>query len=331
MSNTKDIILQKVRFFFKNITWKKFLTFLFFIILSSIFWMMQIYRQKFEATQVIPIKYVNVPDSIIFVNELPTHINTRIKDDGILLFRYYFTKDRDSLEINVREIVNESSTNIIQGGVMEQLIKSKLFVSSDLLTYSPSYISFQHVILNETRLPVIYDGHINLDPGYIIDGDLTIDPEFVKAYGSKENLDALKYAHTEADTLTDITEDKIVPIKIKPIRGVKFVPNIVYLTIPVDKYNQKDIMVPVRCENLPPNMKIRFFPSSVKITMYVGKKRYNDITAEDFDVIVDYEDLKNLKDSTIPVRIVKSPDFVRTQNPEPSEVEYIIEQQDLDN
>lgn len=288
---------------------------------------MQVYRQKFEATQVIPIKYVNVPDSVIFVNELPAQITTRIKDDGILLFRYYFTKQNDSLEINVREIVDESSTNIIQGGLMEQLIKTKLFASSELLTYSPSYISFQHVLLNETRLPVIYDGYVNLDPGYIIDGDLKLDPEFVKVYGSKESLDTLKFAHTEADTLTDIKEDKIFPIKIKPARGVKFVPNIVYLTVPVDKYNQKEVVVPVRCENLPSNLNIRFFPSTVKIMMYVGKKRYNDITAQDFDVVVDYNDLKDIKDSTIPVRIVKSPDFVRTQHPEPAEVEFILEQE----
>lgn len=300
---------------------------MFFIILSAIFWMMQIYRQKFEATQVIPIKYVNVPDSIIFVNELPKQISTRIKDDGILLFRYYFTKQHDSLEINVRDIVNESSTNIIQGGVLEQLIKSKLFVSSELLTYSPSYISCQYVTLNETRLPVIYDGYINLDHGYIIDGDLKIDPEYVKAYGSKESLDTLKYVHTMADTLTDIKDDKIIPIKIKPVKGVKFVPNIVYLTIPVDIYNQKEISLPVECVNLPSNISIRFFPSTVKVVMYVGQKRYNDITADDFEVVVDYNDLKDSKDSAIPVRIVKSPDFVRTQQPVPSEVEFIMEQE----
>jgi len=289
--------------------------------------MMQIYRQKFEATQVIPIKYVNVPDSIIFVNELPDEITTRIKEDGILLFRYYFTKRTDSLEINVRDIVDESSTNILQGGVFEQMIKSKLFVTSDLLSYSPSYISFQHVLLNEKRLPVIYDGYINLDPGYIIDGDLKIDPDYVKVYGSKESLDTLKFAHTVADTLTDFKEDKIIPIKIKPVRGVKFVPDIIYLTVPVDEYNTKEIEVPIKSINIPSNLKIRFFPSTVKITAFVGKKRYNDINSEDFEVIIDYNDLKDSNESTIPVRIVKSPDFVRTKHPVPSEVEFIIEQE----
>lgn len=322
-SNTKEII-QKVRLFLGDIKWKTVLTFLFFVLLASIFWVMQIYRQKFEATQIIHIKYINIPDSILFVSEMPCEISARYKDDGINLFKYYFTKQNDSLEVNVESIITNAEPLTIQGGLMEQLIKSKLLPSSELLSYYPSYMSFQYTPLNDKLLPVIYDGYIKLSRGHIIDGELKINPENVKAYGSKEALDTLMFAHTVADTL-NIVGDKTVSVKIGPIDGVRFVPDVVMLTVPVDEFTEKELSVTIKCTNLPKNVTARFFPPVVKIPVFVGLKHYKDISADGFDVVVDYNDIKNMTEPTIAVRILKSPDFVKTKPPIPSEVEFILE------
>lgn len=327
MSNTKEEIITKVRVFFKNIKWKKILTFSFFLLLSTIFWIMQIYRQKFESTYTIPIKYTNIPDSIIFENKLPLKIEARIKEGGGTLFRYYFTKRKDSLEINIKKLISRSSDRIIEGSAFEQMVRSKLFVTSELISTNPNSISYRYDILEEKRVPVIYDGYINLNSGHIIDGDLSIVPDYVTVYGSRAALDTISFAHTVNDTLNNITEDKIVSIDIAPIKGVKFVPNKIELAIPIDEYTMKVVEVPIECVNLPPHLSIKFFPSFVKIPFYVGLKRYKDITTKDFEIKIDYNDLKDLKSPTIPVRIVKSPDYVKTRMPEPSEVEFILEQE----
>lgn len=327
MSNTKDFWTQKVSLFLQNIRWKKVLTFLFFVLLASIFWIMQIYRQKFEAVQIIPVKYVNIPDSILLVNNMPAHIRARYKDDGITLFKYYFTKKKDSLRVDVKEIIsNNPQPYIIQGGILEQMIRSKLFASSELLSYYPSYISCQYAPLNEKLLPVIYDGYINLNHGHIIDGDLKIAPDFVKAYGRKESLDSLSYAHTVTDTLDGIRDNKTIAVRLKPIEGVKFVPDSVNLTIPVDEYTEKEITIAIKCINLPDNMTARFFPPVAKIPMYVGLKRYKDISPDGFVIAVDYNDIKDRSEPTVALRLLKSPDFVKTKAPIPAEVEFILEQ-----
>lgn len=326
MSDTKDIILQEVRSFFKTVSWKKILTFLFFVLLSSSFWMMQIYRQKFEATLDIPVKYVNVPDSIVFENDLPDRINVRIKDDGAALFKYYFTRRNDSLAVDVREIVSGTQERVIQGRNFEQLIRGKLFVTSELISYSPTRVSYSYAVLHQKKLPVIYDGYISLAAGYLIDGELTISPDSVVAYGSKAALDTLHYAHTMGDTLKNVTSDIKMQIAMIPAKGIKFVPNSVELSISVDEFNNKEVEVPVTCVNLPENLNIKIFPSSVKVPFSVGLKRFNDISAEDFQIIIDYNDLKDLKDASIPVRITESPEYIQTKAPIPSEVEFVLEQ-----
>lgn len=329
MSNTTDEILAKVKVFFKRIPWKKILTFLFFVFLSSIFWMMQIYRQKFEATFVIPIKYTNVPDSIVFSNDLPMSINTRIKDDGASLFKYYFTKRKDSLNINIRELISRTQTPTIDGRLFDQLIRSKLFITTELISYSPAQVSYSYAILHQKKLPVIYDGYINLASGYIIDGDFVINPDSVYAYGSKAALDTLFFAHTTTDTVMNVNSSRKIAVPIQATDGVKYIPNTIELSIPVDEFTQKDIEVPIVCVNVPKNMNVKFFPSSVKVPIFVGLRRFNDINDNDFQIKVDYNEINEIKNvsSSISVRITESPDYVRTKPPIPSEVEFVLEQE----
>jgi len=288
--------------------------------------MMQVFRQKFDFTLNIPVKYVNVPDSIIFENELPSLIEARVRDDGYAIFRYFTIRRNDSLVVDVRDIVRSSQDKVVQGRNFEQFVQSKLFQSSDLLSYSPTRVSYTFALLNEKKVPVIYNGKVNLSPGYMLDGDIIIKPDSVNVYGSKASIDTLIYAYTVSDTINNITSQQEVTVDMRHIQGIRYVPNTVTLSVPVDEFLIKEVEVPIVCINLPNNLDIKFFPSTVKIPFFVGKKRFDLINSENFEVKVDYNDIKDLEGSSVPVRITESPDYVRTKVPIPAEVEYILEQ-----
>lgn len=327
MSNTKDKISDLVKAFFLNISWKKVLTFLFFILLSTVFWAIQVYRQKFETILTIPVKYVSVPDSIVFDNELPNEIKVRIKDDGSSLFKYAILKRHDTLAINIREILKDNLERVMQGVSFEQVIRTKLYATSELISYTPAHISYAYAVLEQKKIPVIYDGYIDLPSGYMIDDEIYIYPDSVFVYGSRTALDTMYFAHTVTDTISNIITDSTMSVQMRKQKGLKYEPNEISLTVRVDQFTSKEVDVPITCINLPPNMNIKFFPSTVKISMLVGLKRYKDIDATCFVVKVDYNDLKDLKETSIPVRVVDSPDYVRSKMPMPSEVEFILEQE----
>lgn len=324
-TDDKEILRQEVRSFFKTIRWKKILTFMFFILLSCVFWMMQVYRQKYEATLTIPIKYINIPDSIVFETELPKIVQARIKDDGATLFRYYLTRRSDSLVVDIRDAIKGTQDRVLQGRNFEQLIRTKLFVTSELISYAPTRMSYAYALLHSKKLSVIYYGDVALDPGYMLDGDLTTNPDSVMIYGSKASLDTMYFAYTVSDTLRHIKSAKTVTVKMKPIAGIKYVPNEVKLQIPVDEFIKKEVEVPITCINLPEKLDIKLFPSTVKIEFFVGLKRSDNINSNNFEVTIDYNDIRNLKDMTIPVRITDSPDYIRAMTPIPSEVEFVLE------
>lgn len=323
----KEKIIEKFRFFFGEITWKKSLTFLFFLFLAIIFWIVQTYSNKMQMKLSLPIHYTNMTDSVVFERELPTEIDVYIKDYGSAYLKY-LTRKEDSIYIDLAPIIEEGSASrkLLQGQEFEQLVKTKLLPSSDLTSFTPSYISFAFNVVSVKKLPVVFDGLANLAVGYQLDGDITLTPDSVIALSSKNVLDTIKYAYTVRDTL-NIDGNKNIKIKLRPTKGVYFKPDEIILNVPVDEFKEREVNVPVKCVNLPKDLDIKFFPPSVKINFFIGSKRSNLIESSDFQVIVDYLDIKERELNSIPIRVIEYPDYIRIRSLEPSEVEYILEQQ----
>lgn len=320
-------IKEKVRISWENTPWKKILTFSFCIILSAIFWFMEIYRKPFTATYTIPIQYSYIPDSVVFESVLPENITVNVRDDGYGLFQYFFTKSDDSIEINVSDILKFSSSKILQGNSLEQIIKDQLLPTSEIVSYTPNRISFYYSPLQHKRIPIIFDGIVFLAPGYLLNGDIRVVPDSVSVYGPREVLSDMNYAYTVNDTVENFkSQNEVLSYPLKEINNVRFLPERVDVTVPIDRYTQKDVLVPIICINLPDHLDIKFFPSSVKVSFLVGLSKYHSVTANDFSILFDYNDLKGLNSTIVPVQLSSYPDYVQNIVVSPSDVEFIFEQ-----
>ncbi len=319
------MIWERVRAFLAAMPWKKILAFSFFVFLSAVLWFMQIYRQNFQATYHLPVKYVAVPDSIVFETNLPSFVDITIEDTGYALFRYFLIRNNDSIVVNVDDIIKFSSSSVLQGSLFEQILRDRLLPTSQIVSYNPNRISFYYSVLQQKKIPVILDGQIYLAAGYLLNGDIYTVPDSVMAYGAKDVLVNLNYAYTVSDTVSNIKSGEPVRYAIKNIQNVRFTPEVVDVVVPVDKYTQKDVIVPVECINLPENLNVRFFPSNVRISFLVALSRYAMVNDSAFSIQLDYNRLKNIG-SSVAVNVTSYPDYVQNIVLSPSEVEFIFEQ-----
>lgn len=325
MTDLKAEIIRIVRVFLDKLSWKKILTFSFFVLLATIFWFMQIYREPFTATLYIPLKYINIPDSIVFDNDLPQGANITIEEDGGGLFRYFLTKRHDTLSIDVSNFIASNKNAVLQNASYEELLKTKLLTSSRIRSYSPARISFEYSILSSKKIPVIFDGQVIIDPGYLLNGDITINPDSVMVYGSEETLKYFMYAYTNADTIKNLTKTTTTKVNIKGQKNIKFIPSNIELTIPIDKFTEKDVIVPIRCINLPSDIDIKIFPSSAHVSFSVGLSQFKEITEKDFIIELDYNNLKNIETMSTPIRLTTSPSHIYNITLNPIDVEFIFE------
>jgi len=316
---------DEVRSFLEGIPWKKILTFSFFVVIAAILWFMQVYNQTFETNIEIPVKYVSVPDSVVFNDSLPEHFNVRVRDFGYAMFKYGLT-DRDTIFLDLSSVIQNGGTSVVlQGTTLEAYINRSLPQSATVVRYDPVRISFGYSLLRSRKVPVVFDGQVNLSPGYFLNGDIRVSPDSVMVYGSLADLTKLTYIYTNSDTLNGLETNRKVTYSLIKQDNIRLKPNKVNVYIPVEAYQQMRINVPVECFNLPDDLNIKFFPSNVTMSFFIGVSMTDSINAEDFEVGVDYHGLKDSRQASVPVRVTSSPSFVRNITLDPPNVEYIFE------
>ncbi|MEN9920062.1 MAG: hypothetical protein RL662_2498 [Bacteroidota bacterium] len=329
MNLDMDKTIRRVRIFLRKISWKRFLTFSFFVFIATILWFMQIYNQSFETNIVIPIKYTSVPDSVVFRDTLPSQVEVRVRDTGYRMFKYYFSK-RDTVYIDISSVMNDNKSNfvVLNDKGLESYIRRVLPEAALIVRFDLPSISFHYSSLKSRVIPIVFDGQINLSPGYFLNGDIRLVPDSVVAYGASSDLDKLTYAYTTNNAVAGLEADSRLVFELQQNKKVKLVPNKINVYVPVEAYTQKKVDVLVDCLNLPDNLSIKFFPSRVMLSFFVGVSKSDSIDVNDFSVSVDYNGLKESRSASVPVRITSSPQYARNLTIDPPNVEFIFEYKD---
>ena len=95
-------IFRMVRNFLFSKANKEFLIFLFFLILSGIFWMMMTLDESYEKELSIPVRIIHVPKDVVLLSGETDTIRVTVRDRGIDIFSYVYNEPRKTLNINFK-------------------------------------------------------------------------------------------------------------------------------------------------------------------------------------------------------------------------------------
>jgi hypothetical protein len=98
----------------------------------------------------------------------------------------------------------------------------------------------------------------------------------------------------------------------------------VTVLVPVEKFTEGAVEVPVHSINVRPGFTLRTFPDKVKVRYKVSLSRYNDVTPEMFDAVVDAKGLPDENTRQLKVRLETKPDFISAVTIEPEKTDYIL-------
>ena len=322
----KKKIREKTRIFFRSQTWKNILVFFIFVALAFCFWMLQYFQQKMEYEVSIPIEYTNTPKEFVINDTLPDQINLRLSDRGIVFLQYLFSKNFTSIEIDLEKLPQGTHTHLIDRSTLQAKIQNILFPTTQLLAFSPETIQISIVSLKKKLLPIVIDGTISLAAGYMFSDSLYIEPSKVWVYGDKNNLDTLHFIRTQPVNHNDIKKKIDFSVRLAVPPHVRLSEEKVRITAEIEGYTEKKIELPVVCHNLPENVHVRFFPSSVEVLGQVALNKYTQLTENDLEVSVDYATLMRGQSVNAVLSLTKRPKWLVNYRIQPETVEYLIEQ-----
>lgn len=304
---------------------KQLLIFLLFVVISAMFWILQSLNNKEEVAVNIPLNYTNIPRNIIFTNNPQQYIPVVLRDKGINLINYSLNRVRP-INIDFEKYEKEHGRLIIKHAQLLSIVHGSMSSSAELVSMHTDSILITFAERRGDKISVKLNSEITPAHNFIQTQEARISPNTVKIYADSTIINTLDYVETEPLVLTDLRDTTVRTVKIKPVEGVKLVPDEVTVTIPIEELIIKKMILPIGHVNFPDYISVITFPATAEISCFIPLSMFPDVDTSDFRVVVDYVQLNKKRTNKLPLNLKRFPNYVRNIDIIPDSIEYILEE-----
>ncbi len=314
-----------IRNFLFSRTNREFLIFLFFLALSAVFWLMLTLNETYEQEVEVPVRMSNVPSDIMLTSEETDTIRVVIRDRGVTLLSYIYGDALRKVEADFKSYDLSGGTGTIPATELAKIVQNHLAASSKIVSIKPDKLHYYYTSGSFKRIPVRWRGRVIPEHLYFL-SHVSYEPDSVTVYASEERLDSITMAYTETLNHVGFRDTLAIDCKLRKLEGVKIVPDHVKTTFYTDVLTEESIDdIPIEGINLPPNMTLRTFPAKVSVKFVTGVNVYRTLSAKDFTVVADYDELRDQQTEKCNLYLQKVPQGITRATLVTKQVDYLIE------
>ena len=280
-------------------------------------------NQDYETEIEVAVNIKDVPQNVGFSSAGDDAVRVRVRDRGTTLINYTFASFLP-VTINYHELVNRKGRLSLPISLLRRHIEGQLQSSTAVISMQPDTFIY-YTRESALRLPVRFSGKYSVARQYVA-GVPKVFPDSVWVYAPKNISDTLTHIPVSLIESEELRDSLIATVPLALQEGVQCSPSEVRVVVPISPFAEKGFEVPIIGVGFPDNLRLRTFPSHVKVVMNVNMSVYEQISANDFEVGVDYSEVQGTASPRVKLRILSMPKNVRDVRVVPSEVEYLIEQ-----
>lgn len=310
---------------------RRLLIFFFFLLLSVLFWFLTVLNKDYETVLSYPVRYIKIPQELVLMNDVAEKLDLHVKSRGFTLLRLKMQSRLSPLVLDANSfslgtalgespIVLYLATSLIIEKLQHQLT-SEIQINSVF----PDTLILQLTDKYTRKVPVKVNLVLEFERQYMQVGMLKITPDSVSVSGPEDFVDTLSEVSTIPIELTGLGKSTEIKMALKPIDKLDFSVREAVVNIPVEKFTEESIKIPIEVINIPDSLFLRTFPASVEITYRVGLSDYKKVSGHMFKAVLDYSAKGSNIGNKLTVELIKIPEYVQVTNFYPKNVEYIIE------
>lgn len=313
-------LIEKMTAALKSSRGQSFLLYLLFVAVAFVFWVFLSLDTEVQRDFDVPVELQELPDSVTLIGNMPSTIGVSVKSKDFQLLKFQWGKlspVKFKWEGNVADGYFVLSREKLNARLRDYFGNGVQIVSCRPDSVRISYTTQPGV---KMKLDVIADIHPNLQ--YILSGEVRANVDSVTLFTKGDLPRSLSEVTTEPIVKSGLKDTMRYTVRVKPIAGVKIVPDVVTVTVPVEPLISKKRSINITVENMPAGLNLVTFPSKAEISYLVPMSAYNDDYA--VRAYVDYNDCSPDR-RRIPVNLSTIPSVYHNVSIEPDSVEYIIE------
>lgn len=306
---------------------REFLTFFFFLVLSTIFWLMTALNETYEREIGVPAYLVNIPKNVVVTSDMEDTVRVTVRDKGFALLAYTYGEGIRPINVNFQSaITRQSGYGVVSSQELMKMINQRFSGSWKIVQVKPDRLDFHYNYGLSRQVSVKMSGHVVPGKSFYL-ARTRFWPEKVTVYGSKQALDSLRFVKTVPINITNFNDTVLRTVALETIKGVKIVPNTVRIGLYPDILTEENIEVPITAINMPEGKVLRTFPQRVTVNFIVGASMFRSISPEQFAVVVDYNEIIDHPSDKCSIHLRETPQGVRNARLKMTQVDYLIEEQ----
>lgn len=316
----------KAKFLNRNVA-----VFSFFLLLSFIFWYINALGKNITGSVNFPVRYINFPENLALVNELPDRLSLELEGTGYSILRARISGNKtpliidvDNAGLSVKNNENELEFFIYSYNLRESFLR-QLRSNFQINSISPDTINFVFDKVISRIVPIEPDIKLNLQKQYMVNGNIAAEPDSVEVTGPRSIVDTIQSVQTEYHEFNQLNQPVIRNLEIVPIKKVSLSYRKTEVTIPVEQYTEEIIDLRIKVLNRPDTADVRLFPDMISLQFNIALSDYNRMQDIPVEAVVDMKDLDVMKVDRLKIELRNLPPFISGVRYNPKQVEYIIE------
>ena len=198
---------------------KEFLIFLFFLALSSSFWLLMSLNETYEKEYCIPVTLTGVPNNTVMTGELSDTAHIVVRDKGFTLLTYSYGKKFRPLSFRFATYANtQKGKGYVPTADIQRQVLAQLYGSSKLVSMKVEHQDFFFNFGQSKRVAVKMTGKISTSQTYYL-ANTSISPNTVTIYAHKSLLDSISAIYTLPVNLANLRDTIHQQVELQQIRG----------------------------------------------------------------------------------------------------------------
>lgn len=315
-------MLEKIKKLVRN-EFKKsnFKSFFFFLILSTLIWVLVQFSKHYTEVLVVPVQYINYPKDKI-INKKGSTLELRVKKSGFQIA--WFKLFRPKIKIDLSTLPADSTFLEYSIRKYHKDLLRELPLDLNNAEFLDEAIHIPYLTKSVKKVPLVSKMNIQYAPGYASEQEVQLKPDSVKLSGPDSLLNTISKIYTKPTKREDVKKDLDGAVKLEnPDSRLTLYQNKVSYHLGVEKFTERELTVPITVIHAPENIDISLYPPSVRITFKVSLKRYNQIQSIDFQIVCDYNDISTKQKFLFP-RVTEKPKIIKSVNIFPKKIQYVI-------
>ncbi len=297
-------------------------------LLASVFlWASFVLGETYKSVLTYPIHFKTSSFSDSRIESSENSIQVEITDNGFpVLFRKWLSRKQE-IQFSLKElkIKPHNGKAVFWCENYKSEIARQLHLDKDKFTILTNSIDLKWIPLEQKNVSPLLNVELHFKNQHKLYSNPVIYPKTITLHGSKKSLKNIRYIETKPFVLSGLSHSfwKIFSLKTFPEYPDVVVP-LPYILVyfPVEKYTEISLDVPITVQTNR-HEQIRIFPDKAKVVASVALKDFKSVTPDLFQLTLNFDEHVS-GGNTLPLHLTQFPDFVKIQQIQPENVQYVI-------